>query len=149
MNYIFEYIFIPQIVANYGNDWALNSVNMFDDFNSVKITFETEFEVGDRSPFDWDNLSITKYISKELSYWLFNFPSQVGAVDAIFGIIVQYLDKPPIYFTLENDLNGKYFLGMVNVDKHLSLCHFSERLDENEFKNLVFDTLKRLPDLVS
>lgn len=144
MNYTFEYVFIPQILANYGDDFALDTVRVFDDFNSLQIIFETEFDLEGRKPIDWDSLYITKFISKELSYWLFNFPPQVGAVDAVFGIVIQYADKPPVYFTLENSPNGKYVLGMVDVNKHRNLCEIQERLDEIGFKDLVFDYLKRL-----
>lgn len=147
MNYTFEYIFIPQILSNNGDDFALDTVRVFDDFDSLQITFETEFELEDRKPFDWNSLHITKYISKKLSYWLFNFPPRVGTVDAVFGIIIQYADTPPMYFTLENSPNGRYVLGMVDVNKHRNLCEVVELLNENEFKDLVFNYLKRLPSL--
>ncbi len=147
MNYTFEYVFIPQILANYEDEFALDTVRVFDDFGGLQITFETEFELGDRKPFNWDSLVVTKHISKELSYWLFNFPPQVGAVDAVLGIVIQYADKPPVYFTLENSPNGKYVLGMVDVNKHRNLCEVQERLENNEFKDLVFDVLKKHPEL--
>ena len=148
MNYQFEYLFIPLIIANFnGDNSLLPNMNIFDDFESLQNAFELEYECEGEDAFDWNRLYITKYISKHFSYYFFIFPPKMGEIDALYGMIVQYKGKMPMYFTFENSQSGKYVFGMKNVDVHRNFG-VMDILDKKGFRDLVFEKLKKCPELL-
>ena len=149
MNYEFEYCFIPKVLGNINSDDFFSSdASVFDNFENLQTAFELEYECVGKNSFDWDNLAITKYISKQLSYWFFKFPPKKDEVDAVYGMIVQYAEKAPVYFTFENYAGGgKFVFGMKTITAHRNFGTMGF-LDENGFKELVLEKIKRCPELL-
>lgn len=121
MNYTFEYLFIPQIVANSNNDdFDIDSVEIFDDFEFIEGCFEEKFPK-EANRFDWKNFSLCKEMNCKLTYWLLRFPEPQKDNEAKWGIILKKDNKPFSYFILEKSESDKLALCSFNND--VRSCH--------------------------
>lgn len=146
INYIVEYCFISKLIDNTEcRDFP--DIRVLDKPIDLEFAFSVEESTDDDDTFDWVNLSITKFKSKELTYWLLKFPPCRGPIDAVYGLVVKYKRKRVVYFTLESSPSGRYVLGMPYIVGHRSIETVDELPTEEEFKNWALRKLEERPEL--
>lgn len=141
--YHFEFCFLPNLLFG-GKEESLfdSDIRCLDTFENLKIEYEFSTD-SNESPFDWDNLIIQKYISKKLNYTVIQFPTPKVAPDALYGIIIEYTDEEPLFFTLEFSENNRYMLCAPHPRGHRNFGNFIEEVTIENFKNTVFKLIER------
>lgn len=145
INYMVEYHFISKLINNTERH-DLFDITVLNRPFGLRVAFFLEEGLFDET-FDWDNFSVTKFKSKNLTYWLLKFPPCRGPIDAVYGLVVKYRKKRVVYFTLESSPSGRYVLGMPSVEGHRNLGTVDELLTEEEFKDWALRELKENPKL--
>lgn len=137
MKYTFEFIFIPQIINN--GEMGFPGIYAFDCMESLENAFK--MLIGKEGEgFPWNELNIIKFISKEFTYWFFNFPKPEREPEAIYGVVLKK-DDSIYYYTLEKGQNDTYFFCKMERGKHILISELNGLCSENDFKKLVVDNV--------
>lgn len=140
--YYFEYCFLPELLfGGKKGDIFDPDIRSLDTFDNLKVDYDILANPNEPS-FDWDSLIIRKYISKKMNYFLIQFPMPKVAPDAVYGIIFEYTEKEPLFFTLELTTNGSFMLCAPHPTGHKNYGTFTEQVTIENFKNAVFKLIE-------
>lgn len=126
-NYEFEYLFIPSVIEK--NDKLSAFRNWYE--------IQTEIIMQDIE-FDLSSFAITHRMQKGVEYFLLEFPKPEDIPEAYYGLIVNYLGKNPLYFTLEMSYENSACLCQVAIGKHINTGKYLDTISQENFIDEVF-----------
>lgn len=144
-NYELEYQIIPKLVDDfkYGVDFEL----LFS-HPCLRIMTAAGFELDDGLDFPFDDLKFESTEGENYKQILITFLEPDHEPEALYGLIIKYEGKLPVYFTLEKTSSDKScYICNPKVDIHLNLGLYRDIHTKEDFIRKVHELIECKPEL--